>query len=123
MLKPLTKATAAQGLFLENYSVSEQRGGEAFKLSLCVWLFERLLSACQCALLWRRLAVERHNASYVRVARRSRVKPNPSYLQSRVTGKGNLQLIHDFPPAIQTQYNIKVSTQVTPLPFYQVFLY
>lgn len=105
-------------------SLCQSREGERLLSSLCVcvWLFERLLSACQGVWLWRRLAVKLHNASYVKVARRSRVKPSPSYLPSRVTGRGNFQLIHDFPPAIQTQHNVNSPTQVTPLAFYKIFL-
>lgn len=40
---------------------------KAFKLCVCV--AEWLLSVCQGVLVWRRLAVKLHNASYVRDAR------------------------------------------------------
>lgn len=86
------------------------QGREAFKLFFwCVCLFERLLSARQGVRLWRRLAVKLHNASYVRVARRSQVKPSPrTYHQGRQV------------EGIFFKLSITSMSQLKLLPFYEV---
>jgi len=128
MLKSLTKVTVTQGPFFENYSVLEQSWAEAFKLFICVCVCvyvsvsKAVISMSDCVALASSGCEATQCILCKSVARRSQVKRSPSYLPPRVTGRGDFQLIHDFPPAIQTQHNIKVLTQVTPLRFYQVFL-